>query len=94
MYRFKNLLRKVIIKGTNNKSNPIGFRIIKDITESIISKGLIKKRVITKKSKITNPKIKKKKSALIEIKRIKRISRKIRELKKSIIFNQYSCIKK
>jgi len=53
----------------------------------------MKKREMTIKSKTTNPKIRKKKSALIETKRIKRISRKIRELKKSINFNLYSCIK-
>jgi len=67
--------------------------MIKDITEIIISKGLMKKREITKKIKITKPNIMKKKSAFIETKRIRRISKKMRALKKSIIFNQYSCSK-
>jgi len=67
--------------------------MIKDITEIIISKGFMKKREIMKKIKITRPNIRKKKSAFIETKRIRRISRKIRELKKSINFNQYSCFK-
>jgi hypothetical protein len=65
----------------------MGFKIIKEITELIISNGFMKKRENTKKSKNTNPKTRKKKSALIETKRPKRMSRKIRELKKSIIFN-------
>jgi len=85
-------LRTLIIKGTNNKSNPIGFKIINDTTAIIISIGFMKKREITKKSKITKPKIRKKKSAFIETKRIRRIRRKIRELKKSINFDQYCCL--
>ena len=80
-----------MINGTKSKSIPAGFKMIKDITEIIISKGLMKKREITKKIKITKPNIMKKKSAFIETKRIKRISRKMRALKKSINFYQYSC---
>ncbi len=86
-------MRKLIINGTNSKSIPSGFKMIKSITEIIISKGLKKKREITKKIKITKPNIRKKKSAFIETKRIRRISRKIRALKKSIIFNQISRFK-
>lgn len=67
--------------------------MINDITEIIISNGFMKKREITKKIKNTKPNIRKKKSAFIETKRNKRISRKIRELKKSINFNQYSYFK-
>jgi len=86
-------LRKLIIKGINNKSNPNGFKMINDMTEIIISKGFIKKREIMKKIIITKPNIRKKKSAFIETKRIRRISRKINELKKSINFNFYSFLK-
>ena len=67
--------------------------MIKDITEIIISKGFVKKKEIMKNTKITKPNIRKKKSAFIETKRIKRISRKIKALKKSINFNQYCCFK-
>ena len=80
------MLRKVNIKGINIRISPIGFNIIKEITELKISKGFMKKSANTKKSKITKPKIRKKKSAFIETKRITRISRKIRELKKSMVF--------
>jgi hypothetical protein len=80
-------LRKVIINGTKRTNIPAGFKMMKDMIEIIISKGLMKKREITKKIKITKPNIKKKKSALIEIKRIRRISRKIKALKKSIKIN-------
>ena len=85
-------MRILIIKGTKSKSIPTGFKTIKDITETIISKGLMKKREITKKIKITKPKIMKKKSAFIETRRIKRKSRKMRALKKSININQYCCL--
>ncbi|MHA1460256.1 MAG: hypothetical protein ACTSO8_02145 [Promethearchaeota archaeon] len=67
--------------------------MINDITELIISKGLMKKREITKKIKSTKPNIRKKKSAFIETKRINRISRKINALKKSIYFNHCQGIK-
>jgi hypothetical protein len=67
--------------------------MIYDITELIISKGLMKKREITKKIKSTKPNIRKKKSAFIETKRISRISRKINALKKSIYFDHYQGIK-
>ncbi len=67
--------------------------MINDMTEIIISKGFIKKREIMKKIIITKPNIRKKKSAFIETKRIRRISRKINELKKSINFNFYSFLK-
>ena len=86
-------MRKLINNGIKSISTPTGFKKIKDITEIIISKGFIKKREITKKIKITKPNIMKKKSAFIETKRIRRISRKMRALKKSINFNQYSCSK-
>lgn len=85
-------MRKLIINGTKSKNSPAGFKMIKDITETIISKGLMKKREITKKIKITKPKIMKKKSAFIETKRIRRKSRKIRALKKSININQDCCL--
>ena len=84
---------KLIINGTKSISTPIVFKKIKVITEIIISKGLIKKREITIKIKITKPNIMKKKSAFIETKRIRRISRKMRALKKSINFNQSSFFK-
>ena len=67
----------------------MGFKTINDITELIISKGLMKNREITKKIKSTKPKIRKKKSAFIETKRISKISRKINALKKSINFDHY-----
>jgi len=86
-------LRKLIINGTKSISTPIGFKKIKVITEIIISKGLIKKREITIKIKVTKPNIMKKKSAFIETKRIRRISRKMRALKKSINFSQSSFFK-
>lgn len=90
----KNLLRKYITNGIKSNSTPSGFKMIKFITEIIISTGLRKKRDITKKIKITKPNIRKKKSAFIETKRIRRISRKIKALKKSITFNQFNRFKK